>query len=191
MTKLNDTQRTILATAGGRESGLVLPLPKSLKLNLTKATPILQTMIEGGLLVERPALDGETVWRTDEARGKLTVVVTADGLSAVGIGSGERDSTDGGGSAVPRKARGRSEAPIVTVRPSKRSAAKGVGTTTVKPAASPDTKLGTLIKALRSKKGATIRDMTDADRLAGALRAGRHQWRTQEEAGIQCDLGGH
>src|SRR3569832_1446755 len=93
--KIDDTQRVILAAAGARESGLVLPLSKSLKLNLRAATPILASMLESALVSERPVSGGEPVWRTDGVVGNLTLVVTDDGLRAVGIQPETSSAVDG------------------------------------------------------------------------------------------------
>lgn len=160
MTKVNDTQRTILAAAGGRASGLVLPLPKSLKLSVAKAAPILQLMIDAGLLAERPALDGQAAWRTDQQLGKLTLLVTTEGLSAVGIASESMDAADRDTKRPARNARQKSSTAVAAATVQGLSA-KPSRSTTAKPRTNPDTKLGTLIKALRSKKGATIKDLTD------------------------------
>src|SRR5690242_18149116 len=85
MTKLNDTQLTILAAAGSRENGLILPLPKSLKLTAAKIATTIQAMLKAGLISERAAVDGEAIWRTDEDAGKLTLAITDEGLRAIGI----------------------------------------------------------------------------------------------------------
>src|SRR3569623_639259 len=126
MTKLDDTQRVILAAAGARTSGLILPLPKTLKLTLAKAAPVIESMIKGGRVEERAAVADEPVWRSDDEVGKLTLVVTLEGLRAVGI-----DPTEAAGgrpSPIPQKSKagrstnnvsGRSE-----TKPSRKSSAK-------------------------------------------------------------------
>ena len=153
--KIDDTQRVILAAAGARESGLVLPLSKSLKLNLRAATPILATMLESALVSERPVSGGEPVWRTDGDVGNLTLVVTDDGLRAVGIQPETSSAVDGPKST--RRARtGKQQAKTLV------SALVLLSKATPSSKAHGETKLGKLAAALRSKKGATIDDMMKA-----------------------------
>jgi hypothetical protein len=51
--RLADADRVILASAGARETGLVLPLSKSLKLSSTELVPVLRRLLSKGLLLER------------------------------------------------------------------------------------------------------------------------------------------
>lgn len=44
--KLTDTDRVILSSAGARDSGLVLPVPKSLRLSPADLEPILARLRE-------------------------------------------------------------------------------------------------------------------------------------------------
>jgi len=162
MTKLNDTQRTILAAAGARETRVVLPLPKSLKLNVAKATPIIESMVETGLILERPAIDGEPMWRTDEGIGKLTIVATTEGLRAVGIEPTQKADEPPMSERLGAK---KSAAPRSTANPRKagpKKPAKTVQREIQNSAPRTGTKLALLISALGSKKGATISDLTTA-----------------------------
>jgi hypothetical protein len=85
MTKLTDAHRTILAAAGARETYLVLPLPKSLKLTADKGRPILTKLLKAGLLAERAATEGEPTWRRDETSDAITLIISDAGLTEVGI----------------------------------------------------------------------------------------------------------
>ena len=85
MTKLTETQTTILTAGSQRPDNIAMPLPKGLagaaaKMAVTK-------MIERGWLQEVDAnlRRGEPLWReTGDGRG-TTLVVTAAGLLAIGI----------------------------------------------------------------------------------------------------------
>ena len=155
MTKVDDTQRVILAAAGARDSGLVLPLPKSLKFNLKSATPILTSMIEAGLLSERLASAGEPSWRTDTDLGKFTLVVTEQGLSALGMSAQPTFGSDELGE-LPKTLSKKRQPKVKAAAPASTKAA-------FRKSESPrETKLGKLVAALRSKKGATIADLIDA-----------------------------
>ena len=155
MTKLNDTQRTILATAGARENGLIFPIPKSLKLSAAKAEPVLQKMLAGALVTEQLAADGEIVWRADDENRKLALVVTAAGLKAIGIEPSE--SQKSAGPSVHDGKQGKSTAQPRTK--SKQQSSKVRTETAVSTLLKPATKLGQLVAALRTRKGATIEDL--------------------------------
>ena len=85
MTKLTETQATILTAGAQREGNVAMPLPKGLagaaaKMSVTK-------MIEHGWLQEVDAnlRRGEPLWReTGDGHG-TTLVVTGAGLLAIGI----------------------------------------------------------------------------------------------------------
>ncbi|MEP7240046.1 MAG: DUF3489 domain-containing protein [Devosia sp.] len=154
MVKLTDTHRIILTTAGGRERPLVLPLPKSLKLTWAKAEPTLVRLMKAGMVAEVAATDGEPLWRTDEALGKLTLVATPAGLKAVGIEPAAARSA--GVAAIKPKTKSRTAAArtVPGKRPSESAGAPAA------PGAS--TKLGIVVAALKGKKGATLADLTTA-----------------------------
>lgn len=165
MTKLTDTQSTILAAAGARDTGLVLPFPKSLKQSVAKVASTVQSMIKSGLILERPAADGETTWRTDDGIGKLTIAITAQGLRAIGI-EPTSGTNDGASDDKRRNTTDQVRTRRATSTPSR---AKGSDRTVKAPSAKlamstrrPTTKLDLLIGALRSKKGATIEDLTNS-----------------------------
>ncbi|MEO6014736.1 MAG: DUF3489 domain-containing protein [Devosia sp.] len=154
MTKLTDTHRTILAAAGARESSLVLPIPKSLKLNAANAEPILRVLLEGGLIVEQAAEDGAPVWRRDDSGQNVTLVATPTGLKAVGIEATDEEAKPAATKTSSKKAKAQKVAAPAKSTPSQ----KGKAPT---PKAQP-TKLAILITALRTKKGATISDLMEA-----------------------------
>jgi hypothetical protein len=153
MVKLADTQRIVLTTAGGRERALVLPLAKSLKLTATKAQPIIAGLIKSGLIAEVTLTDGDPLWRTDEALGKLTLVATLSGLKAVGIEPAA--SPPGENEPATSKTKTRTSTPASSAP--KKSPRQS---TPILPAAT--TKLGILVAALKGKKGATLADLTQA-----------------------------
>jgi hypothetical protein len=63
MSKLTDTQLIILSTAGRRDDGMVLPLPKSLKLQGGAVSHVLKSLVKKGLLDEQPAGNNAAAWR--------------------------------------------------------------------------------------------------------------------------------
>lgn len=82
---LNDTQRTILAAAAGRENRRALHFPDKLRAPPPAVAKTVESLIGSSLLAETPARAEDPVWREDEAVGKLTLIVTAAGLAAIGI----------------------------------------------------------------------------------------------------------
>jgi hypothetical protein len=156
--KLTDTHRTILAAAGARENSRVLPLPKSLKLSTAKAEALLTALLASELIAETPVSDGDIAWRTDDASGKLTLIVTPSGLAAVGIEVPAASSGDA--PSKPRVTRSAAKAPSKSSKRDKKS--PQAARLAVTPAPRANTKLATLVAALRTKKGATITDLTEA-----------------------------
>jgi hypothetical protein len=155
--KLNDTHRTILAAAGARETSRVLPLPKSLKLTTPKAESLLNALLSSELVAEQAISDGDIVWRTDDAAGKLTLVVTTAGLKAVGNEGPQ--SIEAAASPTLRTGRRAAKAPAKST-----AGERNPPTTSASVASAPraNTKLAKVIAALRTKKGATIDDLTEA-----------------------------
>jgi len=88
MPKLTDTQLVILSAAAKRDTGAVLPLPKSLKANKGAAANTIRSLIKRGLIAERRADAKDTIWR-EEGDARLTLVITESGLSAIGVDPAE------------------------------------------------------------------------------------------------------
>lgn len=85
MTKLTDTQATILSAVSQRDGHIVLPLPDSLRGGA--AAKAIGAMLSKGFIQEVDAVlrDGEPVWReTGDGHG-VTLVATTAGLAAIGI----------------------------------------------------------------------------------------------------------
>src|SRR5262245_8470899 len=90
MAKLTDTQLTILSTAGQRDDGMVLPLPKSLKLQSDGASHVLKGLLKKGLLEEQPTGDIAAVWCKGKDGQRLTLVITDAGRQAIGVAADEQ-----------------------------------------------------------------------------------------------------
>ncbi len=158
-TKLTDAQRVILAAAGARENGLVLPLPKSLGNNSGTIGVILKSLLNRKLVVERPNQPGEEVWRHTEELGRTTLVISAEGLQVMGIDpatddvlkDAADDAVSGDGVASPSPT-----AP--TTGPAATPGTEPVAAHFPKDG----TKLAALIAALRNSDGATITDLMQA-----------------------------
>lgn len=138
LAKLTDTQRTILAAAAERDSLLVLPFPKSLKLSLDAARNVIQPMLKSGLVEEVPAVDKQHVWRSDDHAGNLTLVITAAGLETIGIATSSKP--------------GVVAAPVRKSASAKRKVGDPKSTTS-------GTKISAMVTAMRSKKGASIAEL--------------------------------
>lgn len=85
MTKLTDTQATILSAASQRDGHIALPLPDSLRGG--SAAKVVSAMLAKGFLeeVEADMRNGEPVWReTGDGHG-VTLVATTEGLAAINI----------------------------------------------------------------------------------------------------------
>ncbi len=142
-TKLTDAQRIVLAAAGARDSGLVLPLSKSLGNNRGTQGVILQSLLARDMLAERLAAPGEEVWRETEDFNQYTLVITVAGLEAIGIEVTEAERAVSTNTEKPEESAETSEH-----QESGSRLPKG------------DTKLGILIASLRQPDGASITELT-------------------------------
>lgn len=110
MTKLSDTQLLILSAAAQRDGHIALPLPPCLRGGAAKK--VVGALLGKGYLAEAPAgrEPGTLVWDETDDGHFITLVATADGLSAIGIEpeGADRPDTD----AAPDTAtEGATEAP--------------------------------------------------------------------------------
>ena len=94
MTKLNDTQRVILASAAARETLHVLPLP-TLRAPMVAARRTIATLVKEGLLAEVRATSDDEVWRESDDGDRLTLIITESGLAAMGMGPAARGPATG------------------------------------------------------------------------------------------------
>ena len=156
-TKLTDAQRVILAAAAARESGLVLPLPKSLGDNRGTLGVILKSLLTRGLVTERPILPDEDLWRDTAELGRTTLVISTEGLKLLGIDPIEHVIHEPDGGLLVDETRDTATTGRLggSVEPVKTDAM-----TSGLPKES--TKLGAMIAALRRPEGATIPELMGA-----------------------------
>ncbi len=102
MSKLTDTQLVILSAAAKCDTGTVLPLPKSLKVNKGAAANTIRSLIKRGLIAERRAKAKDTIWR-EEGDVRLTLFISASGLAAIGIDPAEAPVDAGPATVQHRK----------------------------------------------------------------------------------------
>ena len=165
MTKLSDTQLTILSAAAQRPDGNLLPLPASLRGGA--AAKVVGALLARGLVREevtenRAKADTalNTLWRNlEDGRGVL-LRVTAAGLDALGIepevaqepeapqrpGAGRTDSSDAGESLSAGSDEGASASHTAPLRGKTREG----------------TKQAALVAMLQRPKGATIAEVVEA-----------------------------
>ncbi len=152
---LTDAQRVILAAAGGRDSGLVLPTPKSLGDNRGTLGVILKSLLTRGLITERPIMPDEMLWRDTAELGRTTLVISAAGLEQMGIDPNEHVQHESDNSRLVDETRetattGRLGGAAEKAAPAQESVPK------------PGSKLDALINALRQRDGATIAELMTA-----------------------------
>ncbi len=154
MPKLTDTQLVILSAAAQRQDGAVLPLPRSLKVNKAAATTVLKSLLQNGMVTERPAAADAAHWHQTRDGGRTALVITDTGLQAIGVDADRKTSKQSSSTKARPKQRSRRAEP-------KPSGAKPNGRTS--PAAvRPGTKQALLIDLLRRKKGVTIEAVVEA-----------------------------
>jgi Protein of unknown function (DUF3489) len=161
MSKLTDTQLIILSTAGQRDDGTVLPLPKSLKLQGGAVSHVLKSLVKKGLLDEQPAGNNAAAWRESKDGQRLTLVISDAGQQAIGVAADEQ-SEPPPASITPRGSKR-------SARRRKASESKGASAPSSKAkrtasptALRPGTKLALLVDLLQRKGGTTIAEAMKA-----------------------------
>lgn len=144
MSKLTDTQFTILSTAAGRQDGHVLPLPEALKLKGANRQKVLDALLKKGLVEEHPCEDVDLARRKDGGLG-LALVITNSGTAAALASEDENGDPKGAPGSRPIQSTAK--------KPRKTNAGKAPATA---PTIKPNTKQAALIKMLERKQGATI-----------------------------------
>jgi hypothetical protein len=160
--KLTDADRVILASAGAREAGLVLPVPKSLKLSPTERVPVLRRLLAKGLLVERLSLPDEQPWVRAEDGTRTSLVIAPAGLEAVGLGSDDGIRAPAAIDDAAPRPRGKAGAKQSSPKRASKAKAKPEPKPTAPAPVGRVTKLDLLVGALRQRKGATIAELMEA-----------------------------
>jgi len=150
---LTDMQRIILSNAATRMDYRVLPVPKSAQKRTGAVALSIRPMIAKGLLAEVSAQRDDAVWREDEATGRITLVVTSAGLTAIGVATDEES-----GGLQPAHRRGEDPAHLLQPLP----VVQNTGTAPAKGLPRPGSKLAQLIETLSQPAGVTIRDIMEA-----------------------------
>ncbi len=91
-TKLTDTQLVILSTASKTEMPLGTEAFANLKAKGAALTGVINRLIKRGLLKETRVTVSEPVWRKDETGRAKALVITADGLAALGVEDGPSEA---------------------------------------------------------------------------------------------------
>ncbi len=152
MPKLNDTHLVILAAAAKRESGSLLPLPKTLKVTKAAAAGALKSLLKQGLAEERPATEAAEAWREEKDGTRHALGITAAGLEAIGMAPEEAKPSQPAKPKAAKKERQPSEA--------QEPAAPAAPTASDKVRAG--TKLAALVDLLSRKQGATLAEAVEA-----------------------------
>jgi hypothetical protein len=161
--RLTDAQLVILSAAAARDDGMLLPLPASLTLNKGAATLVLESLIRKGLAAERIAsLDDET-WRLDDIGDRLTLVITDQGLTALGIYQREQDEQENTPQTASEARTDESRSKSTTLTKSTdRNTGSSPKRRKAAPAPKPGSKLAILIDLLERDGGATTPEIMEA-----------------------------
>lgn len=104
MPKLTHTQSTILSTAARRDTGAILPLPKTLKITQGAVPSVLKRLVKRGLATKRPAGPTDQTWHKAKDGQPMTLAITTAGLMAIGVDPDEAANslTSGSGQRTQR-----------------------------------------------------------------------------------------
>lgn len=152
MPRLTDTQLVILSAAAQRDGGVILPLPKTLKLNAGTTGGVLRSLLRKALIAERTAAQGEKVWREGLDGERVALAITAAGLKAIGIEPEPTSKLADAQVKAPAPKERKNRARVQDTRPRQ----AGEQTKGVKPG----TKMAQLIEMLGRRNGVTIEEIT-------------------------------
>ncbi len=141
--KLTDTQLVILSTASKAEAPLGTEAFAGLKDKGAALTAVIDRLIKRSLLKETRVKVSEPVWRKDETGRAKALVITADGLAALGVEEGASEAQ------TPQSESGK-----------KAGADRNDPDDMATPRAG--TKQARLVDLLNSDHGASITDLTEA-----------------------------
>jgi DNA-binding MarR family transcriptional regulator len=141
----------ILATAAQRADRVVLPLPKSLKLQGGALKAALNALLRRGLVEEQLSLGDAPVWREVEDGRRVTLVLTDTGLRAINADEGR--AAPPRSPAAPSTSKPRGGRPGHS-KPKARNEAGGAPGT--------GSKQALLIELLKRKSGASIAEISAA-----------------------------
>jgi hypothetical protein len=166
MPKLTDSQLVILSSAGQRDDGAALPLPKSLKLQGGVVDDVLKGLLKKDLLTEQPAVNNAAAWRESKAGQRLTLVITDAGRAAIGVPADMQKNpqpTPTAASTTKRsQVRGRAAAGSKLSTKAKSKSKSEPKAAASRAPARPGTKQALLVELLRRKEGATIAEAVKA-----------------------------
>ena len=84
-TRLSDLALVLLSHAANRDGSMVLPMPASIKARGAALQKVLTSLLSKGLLEEAEASAPEQAWRTGEDGSRIGLLISAAGLSAIGV----------------------------------------------------------------------------------------------------------
>jgi Protein of unknown function (DUF3489)/IclR helix-turn-helix domain len=138
---LSAAQVLVLTTAARRPARMALPLPAGLRVGGAARRALLASLLERGLVEERPTDDQALSWRWDGRGRHQTLRITAAGLAAAG---GDRPAA----TQTPDAADGPALAPAAEPAAAAPTAA-----------ARPGGKLGQVLDAVAAEDGATLAEL--------------------------------
>ena len=140
---------------------MVLPLPKSLKLQGGAVSHVLKSLLKKGLLDEQPAGNNAAAWRESKDGQRLTLIISDAGRQAIGVAAGEQRELPpasvaprGSKRSAGRRKASESKGAIAPSSKAKRTPSPSE--------LRPGTKLALLVDLLQRKGGATIAEMVKA-----------------------------
>ena len=151
MPQLSDSQLVVLTAACQRPDRCVFPITAKLKGNA--AGNVLKSLLNKGLIKEVRAKRDDTVWRHDEERGRMTLVVTKAAFAALGIDpqATAEDETE----SAPNDSEDAASRRTGSAQSQDKQAPKALRTRD-------GSKQSQLIAMLRRPKGATIDEIAEA-----------------------------
>lgn len=137
MTRLSETQTTLLSAAAARRNGSLLPPPETLKVTGKALDRTLEALVRRGFAKALQAPDESATWRRDDQGVRLALVITAAGLAAIGVVPDEQGEETAATETEP---------------------ASGAAAQTARPGG----KLGAIVAAVASEGGATLDELAEA-----------------------------
>jgi hypothetical protein len=148
---LTDHQRCVLHAASHSANLNAWPLPQRLCLSKGSATIVVKGLLKKGFIEERAALGHDAIWREAEDGRSMTLIISKDGLAAVGmLGEVTGDRKQAADQSAQKAHDGAKRGPTAAVSQNQQRRPR------------PGSKLAMLVGLLERDEGATVDEMATA-----------------------------
>ena len=103
MPRLSDTQTIILSAAVSHATRRLLPIPTSVKARGAALNRALAALLKRGFASEATATSDDATWRRDPDGRRIGLIITREGLAAIGVETQEAPDMKGSDAMTEKK----------------------------------------------------------------------------------------